>query len=306
MLGGDIFVTSQPKAGAIFSFSISTSNLSEEEWISSIPQTTPTPEVNRSTLSKLKGKVLIVDDSEENRALIEFSLRNTPLSIKMAENGQQAVEAAFSDTFDLIIMDMQMPVMDGYEANRIIRKHGVKVPIVAFTAAIMKNDILNCTEAGCSSHLAKPFDQGTLIDCLSKYLLIDSSEDESSKIEVSRTPTTLLDARSIHLSFLSGLEKRVKAISEAINERNFSSLQKAAHKLGGRVGLFGYPALARICAQLENDARANDLDVCQTSLDQINSIYTVIMQETDALKNKAVSFNDIGQRVDQENLTTKH
>jgi PAS domain S-box-containing protein len=305
MLGGEISVTSQPDIGSTFSFSITTKDLSNVEWISSIPENRPPTAIDRSVISRMRGNVLIVDDAEDNRALIKFSLRNSRISLTMAENGQEAVEAALSRKFDLIIMDMQMPVMDGYEATRQMRKHGIKTPIVAFTAAILKNDLLKCTEAGCSTYLAKPFNQDTLVECLSKYLFLDTEETEEPKIEITRTQAQP-NARSIHLRFINGLESRINNISDALGNRDFSALKNAAHKLAGTAGLFGYPTLARICTQLEKVSLEEDLTICDALLEQIGATYEVIMKEAEAIKCEETSFNDIGQRVQKNTLSTHH
>jgi PAS domain S-box-containing protein len=306
LLGGEISVQSQPNFGSTFSFSITTNDTSNTEWIYSIPQIKPSVEVDRSIISKMRGRVLVVDDAADNRALIEFSLRNSKIAITMAENGQEAVKATQAQEFDLIIMDMQMPVMDGYEATRTLRQNGVTTPIVAFTAAILKNDILKCTEAGCSSHLTKPFNQNSLVQCLSKYLFLDIDQTANPKIEITRTPTQKPDARSIHLGFINGLENRINDISNAFNERDFTRLKNATHKLAGTAGLFGYPALARICAQLENVFRDNDPAICLTLLEQINQAYSAIMNEAQDIKNEETYFNDIGQRVPKDDLGTQH
>jgi len=306
MLGGDISVTSRVKSGSTFSFYITTDDLSQTQWISAIPHGKTPEDIDRNVINKIRGHILIVDDSEENRALLEFSLRNSRISITTAENGQEAVEKALSENFDLIIMDMQMPVMDGYEATRTIRHHGMKVPIIAFTAAVLKNDLLKCTEAGCTSYLAKPFDQTSLIQCLSKYLDVDPDDPESPKIEITRTTAPVPDARAIHLSFVNGLEKRMKAISEAYDQHDLTGLRNAAHKLAGTAGLFGYPALARISAQLEIGARENDLDLCRTTVDQISSMCTDIIKEKDLMNDEGILFNGIGQNAPKEQTRSQH
>jgi CheY-like chemotaxis protein len=206
--------------------------------------------------------------------------------------------------FDLIIMDMQMPVMDGYEATQTMRQNGVNTPIIAFTAAILKNHILKCTEAGCSSCLTKPFNQSTLVQCLSKYLMLDPEQPENLKIEITRTTPLKPDARSVHLGFVNGLENRIQDISNALKEHDFSRLRNAAHKLAGTAGLFGYPSLARICAQLEKVSPDHDSVICQTLLEQINKSHSEIIQEVQNSRDNETSFNDIGQRFTKDDLET--
>jgi two-component system sensor histidine kinase/response regulator len=115
--------------------------------------------------------LLLVEDSEDNRFLALAYLKKTPYRVETAENGQIAVDKFLSNVYDLILMDMQMPVMDGYTATREIRRRereeGRKpTPIVALTAYALKEDILKCLEAGCDDHLSKPIKKAVLIETI--------------------------------------------------------------------------------------------------------------------------------------------
>jgi CheY-like chemotaxis protein len=98
------------------------------------------------------ARVLLVEDGDTNRKLIGLILRRAGATVVATENGQVGVDAALQQPFDLILMDMQMPVMDGYTATRLLRDRGVAVPIVALTAHAMRGDEGKCRDAGCSSH----------------------------------------------------------------------------------------------------------------------------------------------------------
>jgi PAS domain S-box-containing protein len=174
-LGGEISVTSVPNKGSTFSFFIKTGDLSDVNWITGAAaeeqNTNPVtniPELN--IIERLNGKVLFADDTPDNRKLIEFTLRKSKIDLKIVENGAEALEAALAEKFDLIILDMQMPIMDGYTAARELRRVGCSTPIVAFTADAMKEDVIKCLEAGCTSHLAKPFAKKALIECIYRQL----------------------------------------------------------------------------------------------------------------------------------------
>jgi PAS domain S-box-containing protein len=112
--------------------------------------------------------ILLAEDSENNRMLVEFYLQKTPYQIDAAENGEVAVERFIHRDYDLVLMDMQMPVMDGYSATRAIRKWEQEsslrpTPIVALTANAMKEDEARCMEAGCSAYLSKPVSKTKLL-----------------------------------------------------------------------------------------------------------------------------------------------
>lgn len=118
-------------------------------------------------------RILLVDDSADNRMLIEAYLKKRSYQIDLAENGELAVAQFKSGTYDLVLMDMQMPVMDGYTATRIIRQwesqSGLKpTPIIALTAFALKEEVRKSLEAGCDAHLTKPIKKATLLETLSK------------------------------------------------------------------------------------------------------------------------------------------
>ena len=123
-----------------------------------------------------KGKViLLVDDNQDNRMLIRAYLKKTSFEIDEAENGQVAVDMVQKKNYDLVFMDIQMPVMDGYAASRTIREfeavHGnSQTPIIALTAHATRDEIDKCLVAGCSSHLSKPIKKTTLMDSIRTYI----------------------------------------------------------------------------------------------------------------------------------------
>jgi two-component system, sensor histidine kinase and response regulator len=116
-------------------------------------------------------RILLVDDSADNRHLIAAYLRNTAHQLEHAENGALAVERFASARFDLVLMDIQMPVMDGHAATRAMRQWerasgSARTPIVALTAAALADSVAQCLEAGCDAHLAKPIKKATLLEVI--------------------------------------------------------------------------------------------------------------------------------------------
>jgi CheY-like chemotaxis protein/two-component sensor histidine kinase len=113
----------------------------------------------------LTGKrILFVDDAMENRILVNRILTKRGARVEVASNGREGVEQALQNDFDLVLMDMQMPVMDGFEATRELRRLGYQKPIVALTAQAMKEDRRRCLEAGCQDYLTKPIQSAELVD----------------------------------------------------------------------------------------------------------------------------------------------
>src|SRR5262249_61629609 len=116
--------------------------------------TPPGTPITRQPLPPMR--VLLVEDGETNRDLVSLVLTEAGAMVVTAENGKAGVELAREKPFDLILMDMQMPVMDGYTAARTLRSLGLQTPIVALTEHAMRDDVDKCLAAGCSGYLAKP------------------------------------------------------------------------------------------------------------------------------------------------------
>ena len=113
----------------------------------------------KTAWKQFRGKVLVAEDNPANRMLIETLLKRHGLEATMTNDGQQAVDAARAGEFDLILMDMQMPVMNGYEATRLLREEGFTLPIIALTASVMVGDRQKCIESGCDDFLSKPINR---------------------------------------------------------------------------------------------------------------------------------------------------
>ncbi|MCD4706233.1 MAG: response regulator, partial [Candidatus Sabulitectum sp.] len=119
-------------------------------------------------------KILAADDSSDNRFLLTAFLKKYPCELTIVQNGQEALEAFKESKFDIVLMDMQMPVMDGFAATRLIRKwetaNNLKAtPILALTAYALPEEIKHCTDAGCDSHVSKPVRKKTLIKAIKDF-----------------------------------------------------------------------------------------------------------------------------------------
>jgi CheY-like chemotaxis protein len=137
------------------------------------------PQASQPQLNEEPGlSILLVDDSEDNRLLIQAHLKKTPHRVDFAENGALGFERFKESRYDLVFMDIQMPVLDGYGATRMIRaweaEHGMgPTPVVALTANAMAEDVKRSLEAGCTSHLAKPIKKKDLLETIGACRLRD-------------------------------------------------------------------------------------------------------------------------------------
>ena len=173
-LGGEVTVTSVEGQGSTFTLRVPTGSLHAVAMIShpiEPAESRDTPAEEETDETKLQGRILIAEDSPVNRNVLIAMLEGMEVEIVTVEDGQAAVKAVEDETFDAILMDWQMPVMDGMEATRRIRSAGHEVPIIALTAHAMPGDREACIQAGCTAYLAKPVGYEALVAELQKYLL---------------------------------------------------------------------------------------------------------------------------------------
>ncbi len=203
MLGGDITVQSESGKGSTFSMTVETGDLAGVQLLGSPSEgagavTRVAPEKSGVALP-IGCRIMLAEDGPDNQRLITFLLRKAGAEVTSAENGRVACDAALaacarSQPFDVILMDMQMPVMDGYEATRYLRAEGYAGPIIALTAHAMGGDAAKCLEAGCDSYLTKPIDRARFLSAIACCLEAATPPvligTDSTTPPVSRVPGT--------------------------------------------------------------------------------------------------------------------
>ncbi|MBT3471810.1 MAG: response regulator [Gammaproteobacteria bacterium] len=168
LMEGELFVESEPGKGSKFYLTLPLEQVEEEGAESAKSLTTNTqPEA-----PQLSGRVLIADDAPELQLLIRRMVEVTGVEVIIVSNGQEALDSALASPYELILMDMQMPVMDGIEATRRIRDSGNQGAIVALTANVMEQHRKQFEKAGCNGFLTKPIDRALLYDVLSEHCTV--------------------------------------------------------------------------------------------------------------------------------------
>jgi len=195
------------------------------------------------------SRVLLADDSEYNVLLIRAYLKNSGIELEVAENGKIAVEKVLAHRPDLILMDLQMPVMDGLEATRAIRQveartGGRPVPILALTADAGQEAVAQSLFAGCSEHLSKPIKRTTLLEAISRHL--------SGTIRV--TPPEGIE--SLVPDYLASVRRDMAAMVTAIDAQDCAVAERLGHQFKGTGHGYGFPEIAHAGSAIELAARS--------------------------------------------------
>ncbi len=253
LLGGDIVVTSEEGRGSTFSTSIDPGSLvdvrllgAEEALASSQPETAAG--AGRWTFSG--ERVLVVDDGEENRELIALLLGDAGLSVVGAEDGSVGVEMALAEDYDVILMDLHMPIMNGYEATKYLRARGIETPIFALTANAMRGFERECLDVGCTGYLTKPVDFDALLQTLADLLGAERSRAEPapSPARAARSEQAVIVSRLAReprvrptiQKFVHRLDERLDALDACWAQGDLPGMADVAHWLKGSAGTVGF------------------------------------------------------------------
>ncbi len=188
-------------------------------------------------------KILLVEDSEYNAFVIETYLKDTPCALTQAVNGEQGVATFMDETFDLVLMDMQMPVMDGYEATRQIRRFEKDTgrsgtPIVALTAYALEGDADKSLKAGADHHLPKPVKREALLESINRFC----SEDILPSVDIEVDPAM----KEMAEQFVKDCRTRIRDAAQALTGDDFATVSSIGHKLAGEGGSFDFDEIGHI------------------------------------------------------------
>ncbi len=185
---------------------------------------------------QLHGHVLIAEDTPELQMLERRILESIGLTTTIVENGQQVVEQIAKGSFDLVLMDMQMPVMDGIEATRILREQGHTLPIIALTANVMQKHREQFDEAGCDGFLGKPIDKKELRKLLKKYLSSQVIQGHELPEEVDEELMAIFRESAANYN---------RVLEKALANQDWELLRTTAHTVKGSSISFGFHALSK-------------------------------------------------------------
>ncbi len=235
-------------------------------------------------------RILLVEDNPVNQRVAQRVLQKLAANVTIANNGAEALERLAEHGYDAVLMDCQMPVMDGFTATRRIREseraagRGKRLPIIALTANVMSEDRENCIGAGMDAHLGKPIEPAQLIDCLGRYLKPDvvlPEVDMNALREITGGDPDF--ERELVETFISSGDQCLAQIIAAYRAGDLETIGKRAHALKGASANIHASGLAAAASSLENAARANSTG----DIDGLVQVLTEKLQAVNAQLRKA-------------------
>jgi CheY-like chemotaxis protein/HPt (histidine-containing phosphotransfer) domain-containing protein len=220
-------------------------------------------------------RILLVEDSPDNRTITVAYLQETPYQVDIAENGEVAYQKFTAGHYDLVLMDRQMPVMDGLAATRFIREwelahDRLPTPIIALTAAALKGDREVCMAAGCTAFLTKPIKQEVLLQAIKEHsgaAPLMAVGEKSDRLRVRANPK-LAD---LIPGFLENRRQDAIAIREALDRGDFATVERLGHGMRGAGGSWGFDELTDIGAAIEEAAGNADGDASRICVAKLST-----------------------------------
>ena len=310
LMGGSITVRSIKGVGSCFTASVATGPLSHQIRLASEidlqrlnserSQAQDQSLLQPQSAAQIKGAILVAEDTSDNQRLISLYLRKFDVDVEMVVNGLDAVNAVKNRDYDLILMDMQMPVMGGLEAVTQIREAGITTPIIALTADALVQDKERYFAQGCDGFIAKPINRHDFEHAIMDFL--QGCEDpkaansnhqpclQESEDAPLLSTLALEDAEFTELvvGYIIDLAKPLASIRQAYREKNWALIRQKVHNLKGSGAAYGFPQLTTLAMQIELHLIDQEYNRIERLLSQMEQLYRRIKAGLDAY----VSFSE--------------
>jgi signal transduction histidine kinase/CheY-like chemotaxis protein/HPt (histidine-containing phosphotransfer) domain-containing protein len=291
-LGGDISVHSEPGHGSTFSVWLDAGSLENVPMRQGLTESMLSMDSQDSSGEQiqLRGRILLAEDGLDNQQLLMLHLTTAGAEVVLAENGRIAVERLRQEPFDLVLMDMQMPELDGYGATSQLRRMGYTLPIIALTAHAMGGDRARCIKAGCTDYLTKPIDNDLLLRTVASYLknstgqsspaeqpaplktpsLVASATTAPAQLPSNARPNAAEAMRRAVEGFVARLPGRVDELHSLCAAQELSKLGTLIHQIKGAGGGYGFPAISQAAEKTEAVVRSNaEIEAVRAAVDEL-------------------------------------
>ncbi len=312
LLGGRLSVSSVVDEGSTFTIDLPLEQVAETmfrdtaegrhpEIASLVPEVAP--DLSRS-------RILVVDDNPDNIRIVRYILEQTGAAISTAGDGQEAIEriteASHHGSFDLVLMDMQMPVMDGYTATATLRRRGITLPVVALTAHAMSDDQKKCMDSGCDDYISKPIIASVFYQTLVKHLSnagdsepsaltmhknqnqinhILPAQPASPNVSTKETPSPLVSTmlendrfKPILKAYIESIQSMATQIQDALERCDWCQVRQVTHRIRGTAANHGYPVLTDSAGRVEDliSVSAEEDQISMETQQLVNLLYRAI------------------------------
>lgn len=299
LMGGNISVQSEKGKGTEMTISLPFRMGKESD----LPEVVDAQAVAGTSVEG--NRVLLVEDNELNQQVAGMTLSHFGLIVEVASNGKEAVDILSQKQFDIVLMDVQMPIMDGYEAARVVRQDlKLDVPIIALTANALKGEAEKCLSAGMNDFVSKPFDETTLLKVLSKWLksrtlieAVEAKEEELEK-ELAEPVYDLSKLESISRGDQSFMKKvlgifvdqtpsAVEEIKFTASSGDYETMGKIAHRIKPSLDNLGIKSMYQIIRDIEKyEENGTDPQGLKLQIEQLETTVNTVVED---IKKKILS-----------------
>lgn len=279
LMQGDLTVESTKGVGSHFDVFIP-SNIEKPQLVQQKPQYNLHQEHGEAQIKQYSdAHILVAEDNEDNQLLIKLLLKPFGVKVSVVENGILAVETALLENFDLVLMDIQMPVMGGVEAVQLMRNASIDCPIVALTANIMKEDIDKYLDCGFNSTLAKPIQNKHFFETVNQYLgksktqTVDGIDDLISQLKSGD------EFKKLKQGFKASIPNLVEKFEQMLEHQQWQQLAQHAHSVKGSAASMGYPQLTEQATVIESLVKKGEIEKVYPAVEQFVKTCETLLSE---------------------------
>jgi len=267
VMGGEMWVNMVPNAGIVFNFKIPLELLSNQQITDGYKAEMYDDHQDKSVLEFYRPQILIVEDNKTTRKILAQMLKKYGFDIDTAPNGLECLKILQEKSFDLILMDMQMPVMDGYQATRTIKqnKELAQIPVIAITANTMSGEREKCLTAGCSSYIAKPFKAEDLVGEIRTHL----KKKFAAQASLAASDSDISEPTP---AFINTLAEMLDKLNYALQKHNTKMARSISHDIKDTAEMYGFKKISELAASIEYAAANSSHAQTAALTEQLHSL----------------------------------